>query len=65
MNDSKDHKAAAEPPIDCRVIRGGDWPEDFSHDNGNYEHQCLTCGKLFVGHKARSICKKCMAAHNA
>ena len=22
MNDSKDHKAAAEPPLDCRVMRG-------------------------------------------
>ena len=22
MNDSKDHKAAAEPPLDCRVGRG-------------------------------------------
>jgi hypothetical protein len=24
MNDSKDHKAAAEPPLDCRVMRGKD-----------------------------------------
>jgi hypothetical protein len=33
MNDSKDHKAAAEPPLDCRVGRvyiaeGCAWQED-------------------------------------
>lgn len=36
-----------------------DWPEDFSHENGNYLCQCLTCGVHFQGHKRRVTCKWC------
>ena len=38
-----------------------DWPEDFSHENGDYECKCLTCGSTFRGHKRRVICKTCSA----
>lgn len=36
-----------------------DWPEDASHENGNYINQCFTCGKTFKGHKRRENCKAC------
>ena len=36
----------------------GDWPEDFSHENGNYENRCFSCGELFRGHKRRVQCKR-------
>lgn len=36
-----------------------DWPEDFPHENGNYNNRCQTCGKLFTGHKQRVTCKLC------
>jgi hypothetical protein len=36
-----------------------DWPEDSSHENGNYSNRCLTCLEYFVGHKRRMTCKKC------
>lgn len=38
--------------------KAGDWPEDFSHENGNYFSECR-CGRIFVGHKRRPICKVC------
>lgn len=36
-----------------------DWPEDSSHENGNYFCTCFQCGKIFIGHKRRVICKLC------
>lgn len=36
-----------------------DWPEDFSHENGNYSCQCCQCNQMFVGHKRRAVCKLC------
>lgn len=36
-----------------------DWPGDFEHENGNYQCTCLECGKLFLGHKRRVICRVC------
>ena len=36
-----------------------DWPEDFSHENGNYSCRCVHCGKPFIGHKRRVTCKQC------
>jgi len=36
-----------------------DWPEDFSHENGNYQCRCVGCGELFTGHKRRVVCKEC------
>lgn len=36
-----------------------DWPEDFSHENGNYLRICLSCGGEFIGHKRRTHCKDC------
>jgi hypothetical protein len=43
----------------------GDWPEDFSDENGNYGNLCIGCKKTFVGHKRRYVCKKCDAACKA
>lgn len=49
----------------CRVsfvsepVQPGDWPEDFSHENGNYQNKCCHCGVIFVGHKRRVVCKVC------
>jgi hypothetical protein len=42
-----------------RYVEPVDWPEDFKHENGNYQCQCLTCGQLFIGHKRRITCKVC------
>lgn len=36
-----------------------DWPEDASHENGNYRCQCIYCAEYFFGHKRRFICKLC------
>lgn len=36
-----------------------DWTEDFSHENGNYENNCIKCDQLFMGHKRRVVCKIC------
>lgn len=37
------------------------WPEDASHENGNYSVVCGNCGRLFTGHKRRVLCKVCSA----
>ena len=37
----------------------GDWSEDFEHENGDYNCQCIDCGQTFTGHKRRNICKVC------
>ena len=37
----------------------GNWPEDASHENGDYECACMTCKQTFYGHKRRVICKVC------
>jgi hypothetical protein len=36
-----------------------DWVEDSSHENGNYQCKCVSCGLYFVGHKRRVQCKLC------
>lgn len=36
-----------------------DWTEDFADENGNYANECLTCKKMFRGHKRRTMCKVC------
>lgn len=36
-----------------------DYPEDTSHENGNYSCICVTCGAIFTGHKRRMQCKIC------
>lgn len=38
---------------------GGDWAEDFYHENGRYGQRCPDCGIPFTGHKRRVICKLC------
>ncbi len=37
----------------------GNWPEDASHENGDYECNCVGCGNTFYGHKRRVVCKQC------
>ena len=37
----------------------GNWPEDSSHENGDYECRCVHCGNTFYGHKRRVTCKWC------
>ena len=46
-------------PINNRVAGERDWPEDFSHENGNYECRCYSCKNTFVGHKRRVTCRLC------
>ncbi len=45
------------------AVASGDWPEDFSHENGNYDNICCHCGKVFRGHKRRVCCKSCASPH--
>lgn len=47
--------------IEHRMNRSkdGDWPEDFSHENGNYFCKCISCGRTFMGYKRRVMCKMC------
>ena len=35
------------------------WPEDFSHENGNYNNECYLYKVVFVGHKRRKVCRVC------
>lgn len=37
----------------------GDWPEDFEHENGQYQNVCEKCKTLFMGNKRRFYCKTC------
>ena len=39
-----------------------DFPEDFNKANGLYIGICANCGKEFMGHKRRAICKLCKNA---
>lgn len=43
--------------IGCAEERN--WPEDFSHENGNYVNHCCVCHLQFMGHKRRVACRKC------
>ena len=52
---TKEQPAAVEGEMDAR-----DWPEDFAHENGNYQNLCCECGKLFFGHKRRVVCRSCV-----
>lgn len=38
------------------------WPEDASHENGNYYCLCGECGRQFTGHKRRGLCKVCVVS---
>lgn len=42
-----------------KVTNSSDWPEDFTHENGQYRNTCTDCGGLFTGHKRRMMCKDC------
>ena len=42
-----------------KLAAARNWPEDASHENGNYECKCMSCGSSFTGHKRRVVCKLC------
>lgn len=42
-----------------------DWPEDFSHENGDYLNRCCHCNDIFRGHKRRVCCKLCSSPPDA
>ena len=44
------------PASDCSPH---DWPEDFNHENGNYQNRCCQCEVDFAGYKRRVVCKAC------
>jgi hypothetical protein len=53
---------AEQPPQPDLIIphnKAGDWPEDFSGENGNYMNRCRVCENEFMGHKYRRVCKVC------
>ena len=35
------------------------WPDDYAHENGNYQNRCVYCGGLFFGFKQRVVCRLC------
>lgn len=39
-----------------------DWPEHFSHENGQYQCECVVCRKLFTAHKRSVVCRVCWYA---
>jgi len=41
------------------------WPEDYKHENGNYQNLCCECGRMFNGYKRRVVCKVCSEAPTA
>lgn len=47
------------PPIWPPHSSKHSWPEDFEHENGNYNCVCGTCDAYFIGHKRRVQCKAC------
>ena len=57
MNNFKKMLAANAP--------ANSWPEDFEHENGMYNCVCFTCAETFMGHKHRTVCKKCTTPTNA
>lgn len=63
MNDDKgEYQQLKEDPesfVNQSKPSKRDWPEDFSHENGNYTNRCRHCGHDFIGHKRRVVCKAC------
>lgn len=54
-----------EPVVVEGEMDARDWPEDFLHENGNYQNLCCECGKLFFGHKRRVVCRSCVKQKEA
>jgi hypothetical protein len=64
----------AAQPVDLdRLVRPfwmtgcdvNDWPEDSTHENGNYFNKCVACDTDFIGLKRRWVCKKCRMEDDA
>jgi hypothetical protein len=53
--------------VGCSALLGEptphDWPEDWPHENGDYECRCCMCNARFVGYKRRVVCRSC-ATHD-
>lgn len=51
------------PAMSILAINGDvlsrDWPEYFSHENGNYWGKCCLCENVFQGPKRTVVCKLC------
>ncbi len=41
------------------TLDGRSWPEDYKHENGNYQNLCCECGRMFNGYKRRVMCRVC------
>ena len=50
MENSKDHKAAAEPPLDCRVSGARYWLCCGSLDQQHQDKRAKTCVEAKIGH---------------
>jgi len=50
-------RASSQPQEPCPSCY--DYPEDWSHENGNYQCRCIRCDIQFIGHKRRVLCKVC------
>jgi len=44
-----------------RAATDHDWPQDWSHENGQYENICDDCNTPFIGGKYRRQCRRCAA----
>lgn len=63
MEENKGHLGTPLDPTE-RIFPPGavkekSWPEDLTHENGNYLCKCVLCGDMFQGHKRRPLCKLC------
>jgi len=36
------------------------YDQDLTTEKGKYVHECPECGKAFMGHKKRYICRLCL-----
>jgi len=56
--DAAEVRVTATPKVWFEVTER-DWPEDFSHENGQYMNTCVYCKLVFTGYKRRVVCKAC------
>jgi hypothetical protein len=70
MSNEKQNNANAEShPFNMGGVIGGlsfsrDFTEDFQHENGYYQNECIICHQTFLGYKYRRICKECVIANS-
>ena len=59
MNSNSNDADSGASHSDAGLGDARDWPQDFTHENGNYQCGCGVCGMLFYGHKSRVVCRVC------